>query len=65
MTHSKAGIPHRLPLSDINLLVPMDTYPGIFSINQYGRNPACAAGDTVEIWNGIALFVIAAPLLGG
>jgi len=48
--------PNLHPLVDDGLLIPMGAYAGITSLNQYGRNPSCAAGAEEEIWNGSEVY---------
>jgi hypothetical protein len=53
---SKAGLSHRSPIVDDSLLVPMGIYPGITSINKFGRNGDVDGGETQEIWDGALAY---------
>lgn len=63
MSNQKAGISHRLPLTDSGLLIPMGVYPGITGVNKFGRNAAVVSGGTEEIWDGSGTYVFPATAL--
>lgn len=41
----------RFPITDLGLLIPMGVYPGISSVNVFGRNRNCADGTEEEIYS--------------
>ncbi len=63
MSNAKSGISGRNPIKDVGLLIPMGVYPGITSINKFGRNIAVASGASEEIWDGSAVYVFPATAL--
>ena len=59
MSHSKAGMSHRSPISDFALLVAAGVFPGITGVNKFGRNSNIAIGVEEEIWEGSAAYPFA------